>query len=272
MQRLLYVAALFAGILSSPAHFEAAENAAEEPLYVDTYQVADLIVPIPLSSEQVEPSTGALERHLREIISPAAWKSDGSIHFHPTTLSLVIRQTKAVHEKIAGELERLRRKLDVQASLTIHVVVGPRAHIAELAEAFPGELGRYETKQLLDRLHASKQLSVADAPKITVFSKQTAEINLDGRVIAANATVSDDRRSVRLKISEGSQESRDVLGNVEIVNIHDGRSVAIRFEAGVEGAIIPPAKDAVEQLLVVTPRIIIQEEEEELVGGLDLVE
>jgi hypothetical protein len=173
----------------------------------------------------------------------------------------MIRQTSAVHEKIAEELNRLRRQLDVQSVLEFRVISGPRSEIAAVVDAFPGELGQFETEQLRQRIAASKSLHVVSAPKITVFSRQTAQIQFDGRAISANATVADDRRSVRLNIVEGSEQEQDVLANLQTVQLHSGRTAVLRFEAARGGSVIPPAADAVERLVVVTARVLILEEE-----------
>lgn len=244
----------------------------EETLQVRTYPVADLVVPIPTfhlagpgttAIPVKKPEFAELERHLRELTGTAAWNEKCSIKSYEQTLSLVIRQTSSVHEKIADELNRLRRQLDVQAALEIRVITGPRNEIAALAEAFPGELGQFETEQLRQRIAASKSLNLVTAPKVTVFSRQTVQIHFDGRAIPVNAAIAEDRRSVRLNIAEGPEQNQDILANVQTVQLHSGRSAALQFEAERRRTVIPPAADAVERLVVVTARVLVTEEEEE---------
>lgn len=277
MQRSLFVSLMLAGALTGSVTAEAADRLkkyqadAQAPLDVRTYPVADLVVPIPNPTsappahfdKTCEQGFQALEQHLRRVIGPAAWGENTSIKPYSKTLSLVVRQTSSAHERIADELSRLRRELDAQAALAFHVITGPRDEIAALADQFPGELGQFETEQLLQHANESKTLKALVAPQVTVFSRQTATVNFDGRAIVANATVAADRRAVRLKVSEGPERNHDLLRNLEVVNIHSGRSVALRFEAASNGGIVPPAPDATERLLVITSRIIVQEEEEQ---------
>ena len=235
-----------------------------------TYAVADLVVPLPgpksasgaLADKKFENEFLALERHLRRLTGTDAWTENCSIQRYEPTLSLVIRQSAAVHERIADELSRLRRELDVQVELVMHVITGPREQIAALANDFPGDLGQFESEQLLKRAKELPGLVPAMSPKITLFSRQTAQLYVNGRAIAANATVSDNRRSIGLKISEGPEGEHDVLGNLQVVQVHSGRSVALRFEAPKVGGNIPAAPDADERLVIVTPRVLIVEQVE----------
>ncbi len=259
MLRTLSLFVVFAGILplSSTAEEVSRKYRAEPVLLVATYPVADLVLPL---GERRAPEFSALERHLRDFIGPEEWPETRSVHIHNATFSLVIRQTESVHNRIAEELNRLRRELDLQVSVAIRVISGPRNAIAELADAFPGELGRWETEELLKLAQASQRLNIVNSPKITLFSRQTVNVLHDGRSLELNATVANGGRSVLLKMSEHAELSSDVLGNLAVRDIHSGRSAAIRFEAPVSGSVIPPAADAVERLVVVTPLVLVRED------------
>ncbi len=235
----------------------------EEPLEVRTYPVADLVVGLPSEKEKT-PNFAALERYLRDSTGAAAWGDAGSIQPYGKTLSLVIRQTASVHNQIADALSELRREFDAQVVLELRIVNGPRKEIAALADAFLGELGKYETEQLQKRVAESNNLLFA--PKMTVFSGITAHVatgGADSRVVQANATVSADRRSVQLKIVESAESDHNLLARLQTVKLHSGRTAALRFEAPKAGGIIPPAADAEERLVIVTARVIVAEEEEE---------
>lgn len=235
----------------------------QEALEVRTYSVADLVVPLP-PTQTKQPQFRALETYLRSLTAPTAWDETCSIRAHQATLSLVIRQTPAVHEKIAEALNTLRRELDAQAILQIYVITGPRHDIAQLAEAFPGEFGKFETEQLLQRVSESTRLKVLTSPKVTTFSRQTAQITVGNRSILANAVVAADRRSMVLKLVEGPENNPDLLASLQTVKLHSGRTAALRFEAPCAGGIIPPTDDAEERLLVATANVIVIEEEEEV--------
>lgn len=284
MQRSLFVSLMLAGVLASPATSESADlpghagknrtNTEPSP-EVRLYPVADLVVPLPWTPSATGPIVDktcaqgfrALEQHLRRVTGTDVWNDECSTKPYAKTLSLVVRQTPSVHQRIADELDRLRRELDVQVTLECHVITGPRVQIAALAKEFPGELGQFETEQLLKRTNESKTLNVVFSPKVTLFSRQTAQLNFDGRAIAVNADVSvaNENRLVHLKVSEGLESGHDILGNLQVASVHDGRAVALRFEASRSGSIIPPAPDAVERLVVIKPRIIVQTEVEQSV-------
>lgn len=236
-------------------------NQADETLVVHTYPVADLVVPLPPAKDA--PQFAALEQHLKDVTGAAAWDEGASIARFEQTLSLIVRQTPAVHDQIAETIKQLRHELDIQCSLDVHVITGPRGQIAALADAFPGEFGKFEAEQFLQRVNESKTLNAMRGPKTTLFSGQTIRVQFDDRAIAANATVAADHRSITLKIAEGSEQNQDLLATVQTAKVHSGRSVALRFEAPRAGGIIPPATDAEERLVLVTARVIVVEEVEE---------
>ena len=245
-----------------PVERQSVRGKLNEVLETRTYAVADVVVPLPSTGEK-KTEFAALERYLREVTSSAVWNDQADMKSHEKTLSLVIRQTPTVHAKIAAAIDELRRSLDVQAVVQFHVVTGPRREIAALAEAYPGEFGKAETEELLQRVSESKQFHLIAAPKITSFSRQTVQIMWDGRAIHAHATVAPDRRSVQLKVTETPEKNGDLLAAMQTVTLHSGRTAALRFEAPRAGGIIPPAADAEERLLVVTARVIVTEEVEE---------
>jgi len=73
----------------------------------EIYVVGDL--PVWHVSPGFEPryDGSLLVAHVREVVDDGSWVR-GSIEEFPTTVSLVIRQTQANHERIARALDRLR--------------------------------------------------------------------------------------------------------------------------------------------------------------------
>lgn len=58
-------------------------------------------------------------------VAPESWQEfagDGSIGKHPTTLSLVIRQTQRVHQEISDLLGQLRRLQDLQVTIEVRFI------------------------------------------------------------------------------------------------------------------------------------------------------
>lgn len=242
-----------------------------------TYPVADLAVPLPAAQFPVfnldEPAKAAPPRfvylieHLRRLTGQNTWNGQATIIPFENTLSLVIRQTPEIHEQIADELGRLRRELDVQVTLDLVIVVGSRGELASLVADYVGELGRSEREELLKKVRESATLHPAPNPKMTLFNRATGSLETKGHLVASNVTVSEDRRSIRLKMSHAQDRNPlDLVASGQTLDLRDGRAAAVHFEARRLTPGLPPADDAEELLVIVTPRIIIQEEEEELLG------
>jgi len=72
-----------------------------------------------------DPDFSALTELITSTIAPDSWDEVGgpaSVRIHPTTLSLVIRQTQKVHEEITDLLEQLRRLQDLQVTIEVRFV------------------------------------------------------------------------------------------------------------------------------------------------------
>lgn len=75
--------------------------------------------------QNLDPDFSALTELITSTIAPDSWDAVGgpaSVRIHPTTLSLVIRQTQKVHEEITDLLEQLRRLQDLQVTIEVRFV------------------------------------------------------------------------------------------------------------------------------------------------------
>ena len=73
----------------------------------------------------MDPDFTALTELITSSIAPDTWDQVGgpaSVRIHPTTLSLVIRQTQKIHEEITDLLEQLRRLQDLQVTIEVRFV------------------------------------------------------------------------------------------------------------------------------------------------------
>ena len=73
----------------------------------------------------MDPDFTALTELITSTIAPDTWDQVGgpaSVRIHPTTLSLVIRQTQKIHEEITDLLEQLRRLQDLQVTIEVRFV------------------------------------------------------------------------------------------------------------------------------------------------------
>jgi hypothetical protein len=97
----------------------------------------------------------------------------------------------------------------------------------------------------------SRQARILTSPRLTLFNGQDAEISFDsgqGRTFQFQAVCSDDRRSVRLASwLSGNDAYRSVH------SVKDGETLMLKFVVGATS----------QRLLLVTPRIVVREEEEE---------
>lgn len=316
-------------------------------LTVRTYAVADLVVPIPRTatigiSGPVGPAraTGigvetdkldkldfeTLIELVTSTVDPDSWSEvggHGSVQFHETTLSLVIRQTDDVHDEVADLLQQLRRLQDVQVTLELRYVEVPNAAFERIGvdfdvnDAEPSEwrelkatratnavdelrseltteghavLDDAEMRALMNAVQSEARSNVLFAPKVTLFNGQTARIlnsDVDGQLgLLVQAVATADRRHVRVKIARDGKDGIDVLSSTRSFSPADGHTVVIDRGTTVrerrQVTAVPVlgnvphvnrlfkntgiAREDVRLILTVTPRIIVREEEEELLG------
>jgi general secretion pathway protein D len=151
------------------------ESAARGRMQRVTYQVADLVIPIPNSSSQpAYPSTplqtpqgtavgGAfasagnalihksdavqtreeqLIKLITKTVEPRSWSDQGgagTIDYHPLTMSLVINQTPDVQEQILDVLNSLRRLQNQEVSLEVRFLSVDEAVADRLCADFKGQ-------------------------------------------------------------------------------------------------------------------------------------
>lgn len=230
-------------------------------LVTKTYPVAELVMPV---KQPAKARFDDLIQYIHDATGKKTWNREGpSIRTSEMTLSLVIRQTQDVHEQIADALGKLRRQQDIQVSVAITIVSGPRKEIEALSADFQGELGRAEQEQLLERIQKSTKVTQLISPKLTMFNRSVGAIVNEGKTLLIQGEVADDRRSTRIKIAQSSKEQvEELVMTCQTLVLHDGRAAAVRFEAPRIIPGLPPADEAEERLVIVTPKIIVQEEEE----------
>jgi len=292
-----------------------AAKATEAVICSRTYQVADLVAPIP---EQVSVSAdphataqqpGELEADFDSLIelitsavSPETWDQvggTGSIAPVDSSLSLVISQTEEVHEEIVDLLEQLRRLQDVQITLKMELVDLPREIVEKLGIEVGSEEGGpamapREARLLRTLVEESASAGRRRLPRITLFNGQQVVVSVPdqrGRStdetdkIVLQPVLSDDRRHVRLTIvlnpdgPKGSTLTVSVADGQTLVHeVTDQLSAVIEETRVVAAEPVPGAfrmfrqvRDDAEnrqKFLLVTPTVVIQEEEEERLGSV----
>lgn len=278
---------------------------AQGPLTVVAYSVADLIA-APNTSEHTQHGALDLEglgKLIMAAVEPDQWSHAGGVgNIQPmkTTLSLVIRQTRPTHERIANLLSGLRRLQDFQVEMKTLTVSTPEDFWDELSaseEAAPvfrrlAENGRYavlnddEAQFLRNQLNNEARTNLL-FHKATQFNGWPARITSMlpvaghsdiGNVkiaVSLRPTISLARRTVRLEFLADKLQT-------PIPDIPDGKTVLIDLTdetlANIAGVPIvnkvPDTSrvfkrvDSPKQriLFFVTPQIRVEEEEEELLG------
>lgn len=246
------------------------------------YPVGDLVLPIPsvvvtgdsiVSSQNWHnraPEFEPLIEKITSTIQPDSWKESigsGVIEPAPRTLSVVVRQTEAVHEEIAELIGRMRRELDLQVSVEIRRVHVPEEFLKKPfgnSDLASGQqiLDQQEMNSLLRGLQSDARANLYSAPKITFFNGQTVwlhdEVEGNEKSVLLSPTLSSDRRSVTLVAAASAErEGRGVILS-ETYRVPDGETVLIDCGVVTEGT---------RELLLITPKMIVIEEEEERLGG-----
>lgn len=153
------------------------------------YPVADLIVPL---SPTVQGQDKTLEQKLIQVIQatvePRSWScagGEGHVDYFPLGMTLVVRQSSAVHEQIAELLAALRRLQDVEVTAELRFVTVSADMLEKLdlsgkEGTAPGVrlLDDTQVRLLLEAVQEDRRSNVLQAPKVTMFNGQKATLDL----------------------------------------------------------------------------------------------
>ena len=250
------------------------------PLLTTVYPIADLVS---VAGGDSTPSTiidpAELERmaaFLRSAVDPQSWKvtpqhmppsGRGVITVDETTASLIIRQTADVHARLGETLRALRHQNEVQVVAEVKVLALAAAdyfnNIDKLLPSYtltPAELqswrmGTGDWSRALILSWATVTLQDGGA--------YTMKANEDSLRVTLKTTVSMDRRSVITQVGTATDIQSNQLANVQNVIIADHETTFIPLRMGR----LPLVDESgFAYIVVVTPKIQIAEEEEELLS------
>jgi general secretion pathway protein D len=202
--RLLLIGSLVLPLFAAPK-LAAAEDNSAKPVRV-TYQIADLVVPVP-SGVVAAPVSGAsttvtreerLIKQITSMVEPRSWSDkggSGTIDYHPLTMSLVINQTPAVQEQIRDMLKSLRRLQNQQVALEVRFLSVDETVAERLSEEFKGKggitlvaasdtplrlafLNDAERSRLLEVVQGDRRANIVQTPKVTMFSGQSSTLEV----------------------------------------------------------------------------------------------
>ena len=256
-------------------------SAADEHIYAKTYYVADLVVPVPKTVHLDEPKDRSIDNTgpqfdtlidlIHATISPQTWDEvggPGSIAAFETNLSLVVSQSRTVHEEIEDFLIQLRRLQDVQVTCELRLFRMSQKTFNDLWDKPWDEtspvLNDTETFFLLQAFKGNKNVASLGSPKVTLFNGQQLDSPLefrrsneaDAKRMHLTPVVSADRRSVRIQCAT-KMDANDQLTDAITKSVLDGQTLLVDVSKQLG------EKDQ-HTFVLITPRIIVEEEEEAL--------
>jgi|GEM_PF-2660570 len=285
------------------------------------YSVADLVIPIPavvtagfdVPAETPQSLQAEFKPLIEKIkaIEPSTWTEAGgvgTVQPYATTLSLVVRQTQAVHDKIVTLLSHLRREQDIQVGVEIRLVEVPDRFSERVGIDFDFTTGETqasekvgmnfdftheelplldadELKTLLETVQQDPRSNLLSSPKVTLFNGQTLWLNKlaeEDDSLVLNADISSDRRTIKLTVAtRGNKDGKSVV-ITRTARVPDGLTFLVNCgpvpqkSSGVPMPVMAPRSRLFtrktsqhkpsHRVLMITPRMVVQEEEEELLG------
>jgi hypothetical protein len=214
MRRFSQMCCTILALTALAAHAEepAAPADAAHVSIMKVYPVADLVVPLRGSdSTSVEPDFESLIDLIELRTGADCWAEGGagSLDEHAKSLSLVVRQTNHVHQRIADILDELRHTGDVALQFDAVFLEGSisKLNLATPGRSLTGLVDEAGRKLLLEQARAIPEIKTPYAPKLTTFSGMTGMVKAEGQFeLELNGVASRDGRYVRLWISAQHSE------------------------------------------------------------------
>lgn len=276
----------------------AQSNAGSELMTV-AYSVADLVVPISANRkvEKITTSENELMAHLRKKVAPATWEQaggQGSMRYEPKGYGLHVRQTPKVHAELKSFLKQLLRE---QVSVEVRIVSVSAEELERLGMDWTNKdgimsalLDDLKLYRFLEAVQGNRAAHIMQMPKITLFDGQDATVSggVQARLLP---TISADRRHVTVQAELSQKNQSDVDGKIQpydptlndfklavVAKVPDQRTVAIlagtvttevRTEYSPVSRIpyvnrlfrnVGWSRDSVRLIVLMTPRIIREEE------------
>ncbi len=265
---------------------QAAEEQDETLVTTHLYQVADLLIPPVLQGTKKEESkrnaTALFELLQNALKSESTTEVNSELIYLPQNLSLIVRTTPKRHRQIKKILGQIRRIQDIQVTYEVKMLTIP----AENGDIFASKeiLTKEQLQARLQKLTANEDAARTNSlHKVTAFNDATVYLETDFAHLELHGRVSEDRRAIAIetRLSRDVEEVRphwifetsdlipDGKTGVYFIKTSGAPSKLLDHrkltEQGVElGPTVAP-----QFFLMVTPRIIIQEEEEELISNIE---
>jgi hypothetical protein len=214
-------------VMAEPPAASGKQKIRDAKLELRVYQVADLVIPIgdpsnppkddgskcamrgapcPKKGSEKEsapivscalvstsmPATKEAElmKLIMDTVAPRSWVShggQGTMDYHPMTMSLCINQTPHVQDQIADLLAALRRLQDMEVAIEVRLLTiseevyrnvdwGGQAVVTTEDKPATAFLSDKQVSRLLETAQADQRTNVMQAPKLTAFNGQIADV------------------------------------------------------------------------------------------------
>jgi hypothetical protein len=231
------------------------------------YPVADLVVPVQTGAPDrpVQTTEQLLIQRITTAIAPATWSvrgGRGTIDYFPLTMTLVINQTPEVHEQVGKFLAHSRKEQDTQVQVEVRLVtmgddglerVGIDFGTTPCCDKTPANfvketcaqiiLGDKEVVRFFEAIQADPRTNVMQAPRITVPSGQTAQVNTsDQHWFVTGVEMKRQEGQITLVPKQEAVET-GIRMSVEPSVSADRKSIQLRFkvhESEVESCALQP--------------------------------
>lgn len=262
--------------MARAAHSEPSQAKLDGQLLARSYTVADLVVtepgngndvgvPVPLMprvfrnvGKRPSPNLEPLIELIEKTVQPDSWDEEAGRQIVPyeANLSLVVRQTRAVHEEIAEFLAKLRRQQGMQVAtqcllftiadeksdafldyLKLHPDDEGRIASAVKAESVTAAL--HSASESTKRSGSGKVVQILSRPQIRSVDEVVAALHVNGAIPAGKSepnledmsfeilpTIAPDRRSVNLRLA-AYQKKKPAAVQPYQLKIPDGTSVLV---------------------------------------------
>jgi general secretion pathway protein D len=204
---------LLSAVVSAALFLAVSPVNAEPPpakLVSTTYQVADLVIPVPnvlpaqaTSAEPKKQPTmeDALIKLITSTVAPQSWDSmggHGHIDYYPLGMTLIVHNTPIIQEQIADLLAALRRLQDQEVAYEVRFISLSEAGWQRLNENFHVDASSHalcakkcgcendparvmflkdvQVVQLLEAAQGDQAANIMQAPKLTLFNGQLSTI------------------------------------------------------------------------------------------------
>jgi type II secretory pathway component GspD/PulD (secretin) len=187
-----------AALLAIALPVTAADPILGKPTITKTFNVADLVIPIPdigenpgpidarRESEAIAEGADRLTKLLTSMVRPNSWTAlggTGTVEFFSVGNVLVVKNSLEVVREVGDLLECIRRLQDITVATEVRIVKVPAGFCERVSVQCDGGAGLTEREMnlFLEAAQSDREANVMRFPKVSSFDGQTATIRTGQR-------------------------------------------------------------------------------------------